>query len=117
MFEVWAKESSCVRFFGYEGTKKFLRVSFIGGSTYDYFFVDREGINLLLEAKSVGAAYRSQIKGKFPSRKLSSEEEEKWVRAVVGGFEVRRLRREIEAKEAELGELRNQLAKMTKFCH
>ena len=35
--------------------------------------------------------------------------EEKWVKAVVGGFEVRQLQREIEEKEAELLALRKNL--------
>ena len=42
MFEVWARESSCVRFFAYEGKQKYLRISFAGGGTYDYFYVNRE---------------------------------------------------------------------------
>ena len=116
MFEVWAKESSCVRFFAYEGKQKYLRISFVGGGTYDYFYVDRE-YKLFLAAESVGKAYRELIKGKFPNRKLSEEEEEKWVKAVVRGFEVRRLEREIEAKEAELERLKKKLTEMTKFCH
>jgi hypothetical protein len=49
------------------------------------------------------------IKGRFPSRRLSEAEEEKWVKAVVGGFEVRQLQREIEEKEAELRVLRKKL--------
>lgn len=36
-------------------------------------------------------------------------EEEKWVKAVVGGFEVRQLQREIEEKKAELLALRKNL--------
>ena len=51
----------------------------------------------------------SLIKGRFPSRRLSEAEEEKWVKAVVGGFEVRQLQREIEEKEAELRVLRKKL--------
>ena len=112
MFEVWARESRCVRFFAYEGKQKYLRISFVGGGTYDYFFVDRE-YKLFLAAESVGKAYRELIKGRFPSRKLSEEEEEKWLKAVVRGFEVRRLQGEIKRKEAELVALRESLAK---FC-
>ena len=112
MFEVWARESSCVRFFAYEGKQKYLRISFVGGGTYDYFLVDRE-YKLFLAAESVGKAYRELIKGRFPSRKLSQEEEERWLKAVVRGFEARRLQREIKRKEAELVALRERLAK---FC-
>ncbi len=108
MIQVWGKQSSCIRFFAYDGKQKYLRISFVGGGTYDYFFVDRE-FELFLKADSVGKAYRTLIKGRFPSRRLSEAEEEKWVKAVVGGFEVRQLQREIEEKEAELRVLRKKL--------
>lgn len=108
IIQVWRIQSSCIRFFGYDRKRKYLRISFVGGGTYDYFFVDRE-FEILLKADSVGKAYRSLIKGRFPSRCLSEAEEGKWVKAVVGGFEVRQLQREIEEKEAELLALRKNL--------
>jgi hypothetical protein len=55
-----------------------LRLTFVGGGTWDYFFVDRE-FDRFLKAESVGKAYRSLIKGRFPCRRLESGVEERYV--------------------------------------
>jgi hypothetical protein len=69
-----AVSSSNIRSVGYDKPRQVMVVTFHNGTTYEYANVSAEAHAALMSAGSVGGYFAANIRGKYPTKKVSSDD-------------------------------------------